>query len=137
MVKLTVVPPRPRNDSNQIQRKTKTDMILVPSDPFLDPTPFLEEAMRRHLQESKRDKKKKVNLDPDYLHHGQRFIQAAEDGDIARIQALLAEGVDIEFEDGEYDNGVTALMKATEKGHTEVVKLLLNKGAKTVAKTTF
>ena len=54
------------------------------------------------------------------------IIQAARDGDLPAVQTLLAEGADINAEDS---NGGTALMRASYKGHTEIVKLLLEKGA--------
>ena len=51
-----------------------------------------------------------------------RIIEAAKNGNIDQIRALIAEQVDLNARDRE-DN--TALHLASEKGHTEIVKALL------------
>ncbi|MCK5260368.1 MAG: ankyrin repeat domain-containing protein, partial [Candidatus Omnitrophica bacterium] len=53
------------------------------------------------------------------------FVMAAYNGDISKVQALLQSGIGV---DAKY-NGFTALMISAEKGYTEIVKALLNKGA--------
>jgi ankyrin repeat protein len=54
------------------------------------------------------------------------LIDAASQGDATAITALLNTGVDINTQD---DKGATALMRAVEAGHTDTVKLLLDRGA--------
>ena len=62
-----------------------------------------------------------------------KFIQAAKDGSLATVQTLLADGASPNTTD---DNGVPVLMWAANNGHSEVVKLLLEKGAEVNAKAT-
>jgi len=57
---------------------------------------------------------------------GPLILQAAATGDTAAVQALLAEGADI---DEKNRNGDTALMRAAANGHLETVQLLLDEGA--------
>lgn len=59
------------------------------------------------------------------------LIEAAAEGDLARVDALLAEGNHIDDRDAEGD---TALTVASAKGHFEVVRLLLTKGADIAAR---
>ena len=47
---------------------------------------------------------------------------AAKKGDVAAIEVLLAEGVDV---NARTDYGITALILAAQRGHTEAVKALL------------
>jgi len=54
------------------------------------------------------------------------FLDAAFNGDTKAVEALLAEGADVNVKDG---IGFTALFGAARSGHTETVKLLLAKGA--------
>jgi ankyrin repeat protein len=54
------------------------------------------------------------------------LIKAAKSNDIAQIQALLNSGADVNTKD---NDNKTALMWAALKGHANVVKLLLDKGA--------
>lgn len=61
------------------------------------------------------------------------LIQAAKDGSLAVVQTLLADGANPKTTDY---NGVSFLMWATNNGHMEVVKLLLDKGAEVKAKAT-
>jgi ankyrin repeat protein len=60
-----------------------------------------------------------------------RLNQAANDGDVKAVQAAISDGADVNYMDGE-----TALMAAVHYGYTDVVKLLLEKGADVNAKTT-
>ena len=50
------------------------------------------------------------------------IILAAFEGDLAKVEQLIAEGADPRVA---YQNGVTALMWASVRGHLDVVKLLL------------
>ncbi|MEK7781208.1 MAG: ankyrin repeat domain-containing protein, partial [Verrucomicrobiota bacterium] len=54
------------------------------------------------------------------------FFKAAIKGDLTRVKTLLAAGQMIIVRD---DNGRTALMRAAEHGHYEIVKALLQAGA--------
>lgn len=51
---------------------------------------------------------------------------AARDGDVARVRAALDKGADVNAK-GRYDR--TALGFAADKGHTDVIRLLLQRGA--------
>jgi ankyrin repeat protein len=69
------------------------------------------------------------------------LIQAAEKGNLPEVQVALDNGADINATlikkyYGIFVKGVTALIAASENGHAEIVKLLLNKGANLKAKTT-
>jgi len=57
---------------------------------------------------------------------GPALIDAATNGDVAKVQALLAEGADVNYQD---QYGRTALFSAAKRGHTEAVRILLTKGA--------
>jgi Ankyrin repeats (3 copies)/Domain of unknown function (DUF3471) len=65
---------------------------------------------------------------------GDSLRRAASAGDLAKVQELLAAGVDVNAAN---KYGATALAYASDKGHTEVVKLLLEKGANPNSKDTF
>jgi hypothetical protein len=65
---------------------------------------------------------------------GTRLREAATRGDVAQVRALLDAGADVNAP-SEY--GATALFFACDKGHVEVVKLLLARGAKPDVKDTF
>ena len=54
------------------------------------------------------------------------LLQAAEAGDLPRVQALLAAGAGCEARDAD---GATALMLAAHAGHAEVVRALITGGA--------
>ena len=48
-----------------------------------------------------------------------QLIEACIDGNLEEVNRLIAEGVNPNAKD---EHGATALMKATEKGHAEIVK---------------
>jgi uncharacterized protein len=52
---------------------------------------------------------------------------AAEAGDVAEVQALLAKGADPE---ARWEDGTTALQAAEREGHAEVFRLLRQAGAR-------
>ena len=54
------------------------------------------------------------------------LIDAAVRGNTAAVQALLAEGANV---NAKANDGMTALMKASQEGNREVVQALLDKGA--------
>ena len=56
------------------------------------------------------------------------LVSAAHNGNIALVQKLLDEGVDVNIQDNE---GYTALILASTYRHIDIVKLLLNSGANT------
>lgn len=59
--------------------------------------------------------------------HGRTLlIRAAEDGELAEVQRLLARGAEVDACD---DCRWTAMMKAAGNGHTPVVRVLLEHGA--------
>lgn len=65
---------------------------------------------------------------------GRDLFQAAAEGDLARVRALLDAGTD---PDTAHRYGATALTFASDKGHTEVVRLLLERGADPDVQDTF
>ncbi len=64
---------------------------------------------------------------------GDRFWEAAQRGDAAAVKALLAKGVPVNTQ---YRYGTTALHYAAQKGHLEVVRILVDHGADVDAKET-
>lgn len=64
----------------------------------------------------------------------EELFAAARKGDAQRIKALLDQGVDINAK-WRYDT--TALLMASMRGHSEAVRLLLERGAKVDIKDTF
>jgi len=60
--------------------------------------------------------------------------EAARSGDAALVTRLLDQGADV---NAKFRYGTTALFKAAERGHTEVVKILLARGADATVKDTF
>lgn len=64
-----------------------------------------------------------ISTDKIILNEG--FVYAAKEGDLKKVNELLDNGADADYSD--IDNGSTAIMHAAQKGHVEVVKLLLNK----------
>jgi hypothetical protein len=63
-----------------------------------------------------------------------QFWEAVRKGDVAAVTALLDKGADV---NARFRYGTTALFKAAERGHTEVVKLLLARGVDVSVKDTF
>lgn len=59
------------------------------------------------------------------------MIKAALDGQINEVRRFLNEGIDV---NAGADNGVTSLMVASSKGHEDIVRLLLEKGADVAVK---
>ena len=59
------------------------------------------------------------------------LIEAAKKGDTEKVQALLAQGADVNAKD---KGGFTALMDAAWEGHTDTVQALLAHGADVNAK---
>lgn len=64
----------------------------------------------------------------------EQLWEATRRGDAAAVKDLLAKGADVNAK-WRYDQ--TPLFKAAERGHTEVVKVLLDAGAKTDVRDTF
>jgi uncharacterized protein len=68
----------------------------------------------------------------------QDLLKAALDGDAAAVKALLAKGADVNAqgsEGAEHNDGLTALMVASQQGRPDVVQALLAKGADVNAKS--
>ena len=55
------------------------------------------------------------------------ILQAAYTGDTAYVQSLLDDGANVNTQD---KDGYTALIMASSKGHTDTVKVLLDRGRK-------
>jgi len=55
------------------------------------------------------------------------LLDAIKNGDLSEVKAALGNGVDVNAKN---DWNWTALMSASENGHTEIVYLLKNAGAK-------
>ncbi|XP_035660894.1 uncharacterized protein LOC118405498 [Branchiostoma floridae] len=60
----------------------------------------------------------------------QELRYAAERGDEVRVQQLLAEGVNVNADDGNNTSKCTALHNASSNGHTGIVQALLTAGAR-------
>jgi ankyrin repeat protein len=60
--------------------------------------------------------------------------EAVRKGDMAMATALLDKGADV---NAKFRYGTTALFKAAERGHTDIVKLLIARGADVSVKDTF
>ena len=63
-----------------------------------------------------------------------KFWDAVRRGDLAATTALLDQGAEV---NAKFRYGTTALFKAAERGHVEIVKLLLARGADATVKDTF
>ncbi len=61
-----------------------------------------------------------------------KLIEAAKDGNMHNVRALLAKGADVNAKDNH--QGATALMFAADYGHADVVRALLARGAHVNAK---
>jgi hypothetical protein len=64
----------------------------------------------------------------------EQLWEAARKGDVALVTSLLDQGADV---NAKFRYGTTALFKASERGHTDVVKVLLARGADATVKDTF
>ncbi|CAN5529007.1 hypothetical protein BH20ACI3_BH20ACI3_20730 [soil metagenome] len=64
----------------------------------------------------------------------EQFWEAVRNGKVAEVVALLDKGADV---NAKFRYGTTALFKAAERGHTEVVKVLIARGADVSVKDTF
>src|SRR4028119_251755 len=62
-----------------------------------------------------------VNLNKDVL-----LLQAAQSGNFTQLQAILAQGANVDATDRD---GTTAVMFAAGQGYTEIVRVLLEAGA--------
>ena len=60
------------------------------------------------------------------------LLEAAKEGDLSKVEGLIAEGSDVNIADG---NGTTPLHFAADRGHIDVVELLISKGANVNAET--
>ncbi len=63
-----------------------------------------------------------------------QFWEAVRKGDLAAVTSLLDQGADV---NAKFRYGTTALFKAAERGHIEIVRLLLARGADVAVKDTF
>src|SRR6185369_6122012 len=63
-----------------------------------------------------------------------QLYEAVRKGDAASVTALLDKGAEV---NARFRYGTTALFKAAERGHAEVVKILLARGADASVKDTF
>ena len=63
-----------------------------------------------------------------------QFWEAVRKGDLAAVTSFLDQGADV---NAKFRYGTTALFKAAERGHLEIVKLLLARGADVTVKDTF
>lgn len=61
-----------------------------------------------------------------FSRNNQDILEAAKNGHVDIIKALLFAGVDINIID---DSGRTALSWVSEKGYTDIVRILLDNGA--------
>lgn len=76
-------------------------------------------------QDPKQDPKQQLN---------DQFWEAVRKGDLPAVTAFLDKGADV---NAKFRYGATALFKAAERGHTDVVKLLLARGADVTVKDTY
>ncbi len=63
-----------------------------------------------------------------------KFWEAVRQGNLTLVTSLLDQGAEV---NAKFRYGATALFKAAERGHTEIVKLLLARGADVTVKDTF
>ena len=67
-----------------------------------------------------------MSMSVSYRNQNAKLAQAALEGKQAEVERLLAEGIDV---NAKAADGFTALMAASNKGHTEVVRKLIEGGA--------
>jgi len=94
------------------------------------PKPTVEVNIRKteQQQESTLKRLKKSEPEPSL---NEQLMQAAENGSLEQIKALLTKGAEVNAKD---NLGRTALMEAGGKGNLEIVKLLIDNGADANAK---
>src|ERR1700752_420748 len=63
-----------------------------------------------------------------------QLYEAVRKGDLATVTSLLDNGADV---NAKFRYGATALFKAAERGHADIVKLLLARGADATVRDTF
>ena len=63
-----------------------------------------------------------------------QFFEAVRKGDVPAVNATLEKGADV---NAKFRYGMTALFKAAERGHLEIVKILLARGVDVTVKDTF
>jgi ankyrin repeat protein len=63
-----------------------------------------------------------------------KLINAVKNGDLKNVEAFIVAGADLEARDNE---DMTALMRAAEKGHTDIFRILIDAGADMSAKDKF
>jgi hypothetical protein len=63
-----------------------------------------------------------------------RFVDAAHDGDMRKVRAMVAKGIPV---DAATTDGSTGLMEAANRGHLDLVKFLLEHGANVHARDAF
>src|SRR5688572_6723245 len=86
---------------------------------------FLFSVLTVLLQQTTADPKQALN---------DQLYDAVRRGDVAAVTAALDKGADV---NAKFRYGATALFKAAERGHTEIAKLLLARGADVKVKDTF
>jgi ankyrin repeat protein len=63
-----------------------------------------------------------------------KLINAVKNGDLKNVEAFIAAGADLEARDNQ---DMTALMRAAEKGHSDIFRVLMNAGADLNAQNKF
>ncbi|KAJ3089302.1 hypothetical protein HK102_006718 [Quaeritorhiza haematococci] len=123
----TINEPAPSNDANGIlQSSSQTSLSMFGNTTnLLGSTEFLmfldEDEILKSPTLTDEQKKAKVTS---------AFIRSASNGDITKVQSLLADKSDWIDKDGKDEDGTTALIYACCFGHSDVAHFLLEKGAK-------